>query len=86
MIDFSTIEYLKNGNQKQIKAFEVLSQNNILTNLTEFDPILVGTIPINIDIETSDLDIECYWKNKTDFTAKLKSFLKNKMTSASEKH
>lgn len=76
MIDFNTIEYLKNGNQKQIKAFKVLSQNNVLTNLTEFDPILVGTIPINIDIENSDLDIVCYWKNKTDFTAKLKSFFK----------
>lgn len=50
---------------------KVLSQNKVLIHLAEFDPILVGTIPINIDIENSDLDIICYWKNKTDFIAKL---------------
>lgn len=74
MIDFTTIEYLKNGTQKQIRAFEILTQNKILLNLVEFDPILVGTIPINIDIENSDLDIICYWTNKTDFIQKLHSF------------
>lgn len=73
MTDFTNIEYLKSGNQRQVQAFEVLTQNKILSNLTEFDPILVGTIPINIDIENSDLDIICHWKNKTEFIDKLKS-------------
>ncbi|OMQ09504.1 DUF4269 domain-containing protein [[Flexibacter] sp. ATCC 35103] len=82
MIDFTNIEYLKNGNQKQIQAFDVLTQNKILINLAEFDPILVGTLPINIDIENSDLDIICYWKNKKDFTEKLNSLFgkENKFT------
>lgn len=74
MIDFSTIEYLKNGNQKQIQAFEILTQNKILSHLAQFDPILVGTIPINIDIANSDLDIICHWKNKNSFIAKLNLF------------
>lgn len=73
MTDFTNIEYLKNGNQIQVQAFEVLTQNKILSNLSEFDPILVGTIPINIDIENSDLDIICHWKNKTEFIEKLNS-------------
>ena len=73
MTDFTTIEYLKNGNQKQQQAFEILTQNKVLSKIAEFDPILVGTIPINIDIEKSDLDIICHWKNKTDFTEKLNS-------------
>lgn len=73
MINFNTINYLKTGNPKQILAFEVLTQNKTLSNLAEFDPILVGTIPINIDIENSDLDIICYWKNKADFIEKLKT-------------
>jgi len=77
MTDFTSIEYLKTGNQKQIHAFEVLSQNKVLINLAKFDPILVGTIPINIDIENSDLDIICYWKNKTDFIAKLNALFGN---------
>lgn len=71
MIDFSTIDYLKNGNQKQVQAFEVLTQHKILSNLAEFDPILVGTIPIDIAIENSDLDIICYWKNKANFIEKI---------------
>lgn len=73
MTDFSNIEYLKSGNQKQQEAFEILTQNKILSKLAEFDPILVGTIPINIDIKNSDLDIICYWKNKINFTEKLNS-------------
>lgn len=74
MIDFSTIEFLKTGNPKQIRAFEVLTQNKILLHLVEFDPILAGTIPINIDIENSDLDIICCWKNKADFIENLTAF------------
>lgn len=73
MTDFSNLEYLKSGNKKQQEAFEILTQNKILSKLAEFDPILVGTIPINIDIENSDLDIICYWKNKIDFKEKLNS-------------
>ena len=73
MIDFSTIEYLKTGNPRQIRAFEVLTQNKVLVNIAEFTPVLAGTIPINIDIENSDLDIICYWENKIDFKEKLKA-------------
>ncbi len=73
MTDFSNIEYLTSGNQKQQEAFEILTQNKILSKLAEFDPILIGTIPINIDIENSDLDIICHWKNKINFTEKLNS-------------
>lgn len=78
MIDFSTIDYLKNGNETQIRVFEILTQNKILVSLSEFDPILVGTIPININIENSDLDIICYWQNKENFIEKLHLAFKNK--------
>jgi hypothetical protein len=77
MVDFSNIEYLKFGNQKQILAYDILTQNTILLNIAEFEPLLVGTIPINIAIENSDLDIICYWKNKTDFKAKIQSVFGN---------
>lgn len=77
MIDFSKIEYLKTGNPKQIRAYEVLTQNQILSQLAEFDPVLVGTIPINIAIENSDLDIICYWKDKADFIEKLTAIFGN---------
>ncbi|KRD08243.1 diadenosine tetraphosphate hydrolase [Flavobacterium sp. Root901] len=78
MIDFSSIEYLKTGNPKQIRAYETLIQNKVFEVLSEFNPILAGTIPINIDIENSDLDIICYWKNKPEFISKVSSSFGNK--------
>ncbi len=78
MTDFTNIEYLKTGNEKQIRAYEILTKYKVLSNIAEFEPILVGTIPINIDIENSDLDIICYWKNKTDFIEKVRSVFGNK--------
>lgn len=77
-MDFLNISYLKAGNYKQIKAFEVLTRNNILSAISEFNPILVGTIPINIDIEDSDLDVICYWQNKQDFIERLELNFRNK--------
>ncbi len=78
MTDFTNIEYLKTGNPKQIVAYKILTQNKVLETLSEFDPILAGTIPINIDIENSDLDIICYWKNKSEFVSKISSAFQNK--------
>jgi hypothetical protein len=66
-IMFEGLEYLKSGTARQRLAFALLSENEIFTKLEGFDPILTGTVPINIDIEGSDLDIICYWRNKEDF-------------------
>jgi len=66
-IDFENIEYLKFGNAKQKLAYEALTKYEVLSKLKQFDPILVGTIPINIDIENSDLDIICYCKDALEF-------------------
>lgn len=65
--NFLEISYLKTGNERQKKAHRVLTENNILGKLTRFAPIVVGTIPINIDIANSDLDIICYVKDKEEF-------------------
>lgn len=57
---WKNIEYLRNGNSKQRLAYDALCESNILTLLKEFDPLVIGTIPIEIDIESSDIDICCY--------------------------
>ena len=67
MIHFEDILYLEKGNKIQKKAFQLLKSLNIMDLLARFDPILVGTIPINIAIEGSDLDIICYWEDKAEF-------------------
>lgn len=57
--DFIDISYLEAGNKRQREAFKVLKRINIFDVLRDYSPILVGTIPIDIDIKGSDLDIIC---------------------------
>lgn len=71
---FDDIKYLKNGNNRQRQAYSILTNNQVLIKLKQFDPILVGTVPLNIDIENSDLDIICYFEDKEYF----QNFIKNK--------
>jgi hypothetical protein len=71
MIDFSNIKYLESGNVRQQLAYKLLTENGVLAHLQEFDPLLVGTIPIGIDLPQSDLDIVCYFKDKDYFFQKV---------------
>lgn len=64
MTNFLDISYLKNGNERQQLVYSIITEYSILEILKEYDPIVVGTIPIEIDIPDSDLDIIC---NVSDF-------------------
>jgi Domain of unknown function (DUF4269) len=66
-MNFDNIGYLQHGNNRQRHAYAVLTNSKIFSKLKQFDPILVGTIPINIDIENSDLDIICSFANEQEF-------------------
>lgn len=59
MIDFTTLDYLRAGNERQKRAHEILTKYKIFEVLDYYSPILAGTIPIEIDIDGSDLDIIC---------------------------
>ncbi|MBU5346738.1 DUF4269 domain-containing protein [Paenibacillus lautus] len=63
-MDFLNLEYLRLGSDKQKKAALVIDELRLWDHLKPYNPILVGTIPIGIDIESSDLDIIC---EVTDF-------------------
>lgn len=52
-------EYLKNGNSRQKLCYAVISETMLIERLAEFQPLVVGTIPIGIDIPGSDLDVVC---------------------------
>jgi len=67
MIDFTKLDYLKIGNERQRIIYEVLTKYKIFDILKNYSPILAGTIPIEIDIEESDLDIICEVKDKVEF-------------------
>ena len=78
MIDFSNIEYLKLGNARQKAFYKLLVKHNIFEKLSEFNPTLVGSVPIGIDIEGSDLDIICEWRGKMNFINTLKANFSSK--------
>lgn len=85
MVDFGNVSYLTNGNERQKQAYDVLAKHSIFDILTEFEPVLTGTIPIEIDIPTSDLDICCYWINSDEFYSLVKkSFHQHKDFSITE--
>ncbi len=59
MIDFTNIDYLKTGNEKQKRAYEVLTKYQVFSKLKSYSAVLAGTVPIGIDVDGSDLDIIC---------------------------
>ncbi|WP_405246080.1 DUF4269 domain-containing protein [Cellulophaga sp. Asnod2-G02] len=69
--NFITIDYLKSGNERQKLAFSEIKKHKILEKLKKYNPILTGTIPIEIDVPESDLDIICECQNHSEFKAYL---------------
>jgi len=67
MQNYRNIQYLKSGTPVQQSAYQAITELGILEILEAYDPILVGTIPIAIDIPRSDLDIICQVYNFDEF-------------------
>jgi len=78
MKDFTNIEYLTFGNERQREAHKQLNELKIFENLRNYTPILTGTIPIDIDLPDSDLDIICECKNHTEFQERLQQLFADK--------
>lgn len=72
--DFLNIEYLKEGSSIQRKVYKTITKFNIIEQLRQFNPILVGTFPLGINIETSDIDII---GSTIDFSATFDYLVKN---------
>ena len=74
MSQFLNIDYLKTGTLRQQEAYKELMDLSILKKLKQYKPLLAGTIPINIDLPNSDLDIICTCKNHKKFSDDLFEF------------
>lgn len=57
--DFTELSYLASGSSMQQKAYRVLAEECVMEKLQQFSPILIGTFPLDIAIQSSDLDIAC---------------------------
>ena len=58
--DWRDLTYLLHGTATQQAAYQALEALRVFPLLSPFDPILAGTIPLDIDIPGSDLDVVCY--------------------------
>ncbi|MBC6608106.1 DUF4269 domain-containing protein [Hymenobacter sp. BT188] len=59
MTNWKDLYYLQTGTPRQQLAYATLQKLGVLTTLRHFDPVLAGTIPLDIDIAGSDLDVLC---------------------------
>ena len=75
--DFKNPGYLKEGTLRQREAYKAISSLKILELLNSYSPILTGTIPIDIDLPESDLDIICSSSDLETFAAQIKKHFGN---------
>jgi hypothetical protein len=71
-VDFGNINYLKNGTIRQQAAFDCLNSLNLFNILENYEPLLTGTIPIDIDLPESDLDVICSAQDLNEFHSLVK--------------
>jgi hypothetical protein len=63
------LEGLALGNARQQAAAACLESLGILTALATFTPVVAGTIPIDIDLPSSDIDILCQARELKAFSS-----------------
>jgi hypothetical protein len=68
--NLSGITYLQTGTPRQRSAYAVLAA--VMADLADYQPILTGTIPLDIDIPDSDLDVICYADDLKRFFERVK--------------
>lgn len=76
-MEFESIDYLNKGSQLQKEAHKFLTENRVMEKLANFQPLLVGTIPIDIAIKDSDLDIVCLFEDKQVFKDDIQKHFSN---------
>ena len=72
-IDWRDISYLCGGTERQRSAYANLQDLRILEALRAYDSVLASTVCLDIDIESSDLDIICEAPDLDAFSAFLAS-------------
>ena len=73
--------YLRTGDETQRRAFATLESLKICETLRDFDPALVSTVCLRLDISGSDLDIICEVESPEAFESVARSAYAKKKTS-----
>lgn len=69
MKNWQDLSYLLSGEDRQQEVYTAIKSSRIMKFMAAFDPILVGTYPIGIYLEGSDIDIVCEYTNPEHFTS-----------------
>jgi diadenosine tetraphosphate (Ap4A) HIT family hydrolase len=56
---FLSLAYLREGTPRQRAAAAALAKLGVFEKLAAFGPLLAGTIPLDVDLPESDLDVLC---------------------------
>lgn len=72
--NWKDIGYLQHGSAAQQRAFGLLQRHELLARLRRYDPVLVGTFPLDLTVPGSDLDIICEVPDPADFRRALAGF------------
>jgi hypothetical protein len=72
--DWKDPGYLQHGSERQRRAFEVLQRHALLGHLQAYNPVLVGTFPLDLLVPGSDLDIICEVCDMAEFRCALAGF------------
>ena len=57
--DWKDLTYLRQGSAQQRRAYDLLQRRELLPRLSIYNPVLVGTFPLDLTVPGSDLDIIC---------------------------
>jgi len=57
--NWTDLRYLQHGTLRQQEALAALRALGLWPALADFGPVLAGTVPLDIDIPSSDLDVLC---------------------------
>lgn len=66
--DWRDSSYLMIGTERQRSAYASLRESRVLEILTPYDPVLVSTVCVDVDIPSSDLDIICEARDLGEFS------------------
>ncbi|MFZ6000897.1 MAG: DUF4269 domain-containing protein [Bacteroidota bacterium] len=73
--NFADLIYLESGSEMQQRGIVAIRKSGVFDILKPFDPVLAGTLPLDLFTPTSDLDILCYAPDPLTFFDFAKSAL-----------
>ncbi|MBI5650528.1 MAG: DUF4269 domain-containing protein [Chloroflexi bacterium] len=71
--NWKDISYLLHGTPRQRQAYAALQNLRVMEILRAYSPVLVGTLPLDLDIAESDLDFLCAVYDHASFESQVRA-------------